>query len=151
MKNLATLCGALVLGLLVGCGAAELEDGSEAQVSGEAAPVPLTPEQLQRLMEEAAQNPPKFEMATCPAANTCGTEFSSCNTWSGYTTCGSLSACNFTGCRQCYIDPDIGRVCEPTGSQSQPRYRFQTCFNVLGASCTNVEISTTTVCGCNQL
>ena len=149
MRTLAKLFGALVLGVLVGCGPAELDDGSGAQVSGEAAQVPLTPEELQRRMEEAEKNPPKFAMEACPATNSCGSQFGSCSTWSAFFDCGTPGGtCNFNGCP--FDCERIGtiEICDYAGAQSQPRYRFRTCYDGSGNTCTNVERSAYTVCGC---
>jgi hypothetical protein len=98
----------------------------------------LTPEELQALVEKAEKNPPVFPAIACVGANTCDPSFSACTTWSQVKTCGSLSTCNLDG-----LD-----TCGAAGSQTQPQYQYQVCFNAYGAQCTSVARTTATVCGC---
>lgn len=145
MRHSMSLVAAAVVVLGGACGSVDpagAEEESPVVVDGK---TPLTHDQLQSLVDAAAKSPAVFPATACPSPYTCGSSYGSCTAWSAPITCGSPGTCNLLGCKHC---TGIGQ-CTFDGSYSQPRYQYQTCFDLYGNQCTNVSVGSTTVCGCD--
>lgn len=141
----------LVLGAACGPVAPE-EASSEQQAVKVDGRTPLTSEQMQALLDRAAKNPPALSTVACQPANACA-GYDTCTPFTAFQNCGSLSACDVNGCyKTCVrVGSDTGPiVCYHVGSQSQTSFRYRQCFDNYGNSCTNIELSSATVCGCND-
>jgi hypothetical protein len=159
MKYALIAVGALVLGMMVGCG--PVDEGEALSSEGislqDIAALPdgtqVSPELMAAVLAHVPQ--PTDELfhpaAACPSAKTCtNLGYGSCASWSAFTSC-SFSTCNPTdfACRQCEYDPDLGHsVCEDYGGQNQTKYRYRACFNAAGQICTEYDLTSVKVCGC---
>lgn len=84
----------------------------------------------------------------CVTPTTCGPEYASCASWSGYSDCNEPFCINLT--KGCGENCEPGFPC-PGPARYQPIQRYRACFNTLGQSC--IEYSTPTSrrltgCGC---
>ena len=82
--------------------------------------------------------------AACHSTTTCGTAYPSCASWSGYTNCDDPFCGVANGCgEEC---PEIGPCFGPAMRQRKERYRV--CFNAQGQSCTEYQLTLTSL-GCD--
>jgi hypothetical protein len=83
--------------------------------------------------------------AACNGTVTCGTEYSSCASWSAYYDCGDPFCAVYRWCGDQCADPTFGCF-GPAMRQSREQYRV--CFNAQGQSCTEYRSGALTVLGC---
>ena len=84
--------------------------------------------------------------AACHSTTPCGTAYPSCASWSGYYDCDDPFCGSVRGCGEC--EGDFPRFC-PGPGMKQRGERYRVCFNNLGQSCTEYQLTLINLgCGC---
>jgi hypothetical protein len=76
--------------------------------------------------------------AACHSTTACGTAYPSCASWSGYYDCGDPFCGSVRGCGEC--EGEFPPLC-PGPGMKQRRERYRVCFNNLGQSCTEYQLT----------
>ena len=84
--------------------------------------------------------------SACHDTTTCGSEYASCASWSGYTNCGDPFCGPTLGCGECN---EWGQCTAGGPGMKQFRERYRVCFNAVGDPCTEYQRTTSSGgCGC---
>lgn len=85
----------------------------------------------------------------CHSSPPCGSEYGSCAGWSSYALCGDTWCAPLVlGCGECGSGPE-STSCGDGPALRQLAERYRVCFNALGESCTEYQVTTYDYgCGC---